>query len=202
MAFYKLALDAIPHARKMCAKHDILFSRPNDYYAEMVKSDEHMERIRTKLVEESQGIKKSEEAKKQRQLKKFGKQIQHEKLKSREEDKKSFADKMQGIKRKRKDGREIGGGDDDDFGVEVEDAMDSRGGARGGKSKMPRSARDQKYSLGGSSRRAKQNTRESTNDFAGWGSEKGGKKGGNAGAKGKGGAAARPGKSKRHSRRK
>lgn len=53
MVSYKLALDQIPHARKLAIKHDIPFSRPNDYYAEMVKSDEHMERVRTKLVEEA-----------------------------------------------------------------------------------------------------------------------------------------------------
>jgi len=47
----------------------------------------------------SQGIKKSEAAKKQRDLKKFGKQIQVEKLKQRESDKKSFAERMHGIKR-------------------------------------------------------------------------------------------------------
>ncbi len=44
-------------------------------------------------------IKKSEAAKKQRDLKKFGKQIQVEKLKQRESDKKSFAERMHGIKR-------------------------------------------------------------------------------------------------------
>lgn len=47
----------------------------------------------------SQGIKKSENAKKQRELKKFGKQIQHEKLRQREQDKKSFEDRVQGLKR-------------------------------------------------------------------------------------------------------
>lgn len=67
---------------------------------------------------------------------------------------------------------------------------------------MPRHARDAKYSLGGSSRRAKQNTRESTNDFSGWGSEKKGKGGKGAGAGAPKGKQARPGKSKRHSRRK
>lgn len=203
MAFYKLALDAVPEARKQCAKYDILFSRPNDYYAEMVKSDEHMERVRTKLVEEAQGIKKSEEAKKQRDLKKYGKQIQVEKLKQREADKRNFNDKVAGLKRKRKDGAEIGG-EDDEFGIQIDDDDDApqrggragRGGKMGGKTKMPRHARDAKYSLGGSSRRAKQNTRESANDIPGWGgSEK----------KGRGGKAAagkRPGKSRRHSRRK
>ena len=47
----------------------------------------------------SSSIKKSEAAKKQRNLKKFGKQIQQEKLKQREMDKKSFNEKMHGIKR-------------------------------------------------------------------------------------------------------
>ena len=45
------------------------------------------------------GIKKSELAKKQRDLKKYGKQIQHEKLRSREQDKKALDDRLQGIKR-------------------------------------------------------------------------------------------------------
>lgn len=222
MAFYKLALEAVPAARKLANKFGIPFSRPNDYYAEMVKSDEHMERVRTKLVEEAQGIKKSEEAKKQRELKKYGKQIQHENLKAREQDKKSFADRVAGIKRKRKDGAEIGDeGDDDEFGIGLEDDDAPRGGrgasgrgrGAGGKPKMPRSARDAKYSLGGSSRRAKQNDRESANDFSSFGSEhkrgggggRGGRGGGKAGAGGRGGkaggAAQRPGKSKRHSRR-
>lgn len=117
---YKIALGCIPQARKLASKHDIPFTRPGDYYAEMVKSDEHMERVRTKLVEEayvffppvrcssgqhaysvyfSQGIKKSEDAKKQRDLKKFGKQIQHEKLRQREQDKKSFENRVEGLKR-------------------------------------------------------------------------------------------------------
>lgn len=50
---YKIALGCIPQARKLASKHDIPFTRPGDYYAEMVKSDEHMERVRTKLVEEA-----------------------------------------------------------------------------------------------------------------------------------------------------
>lgn len=199
-AFYKLALDAVPEARKLCAKFDIPFSRPADYYAEMVKSDEHMERVRSKLVEEAQGIKKSEDAKRQRDLKKYGKQIQIEKLKAREQDKKAFADRVQGLKRKRKEGMELG--DEDDFGVELDDGpshTDKKGrgqaqgkggkGGKDGKPKMPRSARDAKYSLGGSSRRAKQNDRDSTNDF---GSEH---------RKTKAGKAKRPGKSRRASRR-
>ncbi|KAK4683481.1 rRNA-processing protein EBP2, partial [Tremellales sp. Uapishka_1] len=142
MAFYKLALEAIPQARKLATKFDIPFTRPTDYYAEMVKSDEHMERIRTKLVEEAGGIKKSEAAKKQRELKKFGKQIQHEKLKAREQDKKGLDERLRGIKRKRKDGMDIGEEKDDgEFDIALDDAIEGKGAERGdrggrGKSKV------------------------------------------------------------------
>ncbi|KIR36168.1 rRNA-processing protein EBP2 [Cryptococcus deuterogattii MMRL2647] len=195
--FYKIALGCIPQARKLASKHDIPFTRPGDYYAEMVKSDEHMERVRTKLVEEAQGIKKSEDAKKQRELKKFGKQIQHEKLRQREQDKKSFENRVEGLKRKRKEGMELGD-EGDEFDIAVEDAVEDQpqkgGRSASGKSKMPRHARDAKFSLGGGGRRSKQNTRESTMDFGG-GMSRG--KGGKAGTAGKAKPKGRPGKSRR-----
>jgi rRNA-processing protein EBP2 len=58
-----------------------------------------MERIRQRLLDESAGIKKGEEAKKQRDLKKFGKQVQVEKLKEREKMKKDMQDRLKGLKR-------------------------------------------------------------------------------------------------------
>ncbi|ODN81638.1 hypothetical protein L202_02042 [Cryptococcus amylolentus CBS 6039] len=213
--FYKIALSVVPQAKKLAAKHDIPFSRPGDYYAEMVKSDEHMERIRTKLVEEASGIKKSEAAKKQRDLKKFGKQIQHDKLRQREQEKKSFDEKVAGLKRKRKEGAEIGD-DDGQFDIDVEDVIEGRddkgGRSSSGKSKMPRSVRDNKYSMGGGGKRSKQNTKESSMDFGGGSSSRGGGagrggRGGRGGSAGRGGGrggsaggakrGGRPGKSKR-----
>ena len=60
------------------------FTRPSDYFAEMVKSDAHMERIRQRLLDESATIKRSDEKRKEREGKKFGKQVQVEKQKERE----------------------------------------------------------------------------------------------------------------------
>jgi rRNA-processing protein EBP2 len=126
---YKQALSIVDRARKLCKQADIPFTRPNDYYAEMVKSDVHMERVRTRLVDEASGIKKSEAAKKQRDLKKYGKQIQHEKLKQRVQDRKGMDERIRGIKRKRKDGVEVGDeGEGGAFDVRVEDAIEGRGG--------------------------------------------------------------------------
>jgi rRNA-processing protein EBP2 len=86
-----------------------------------------------KTNKNSSSIKKSEAAKKQRDLKKYGKQIQHEKLKSRLADKKGLDDRLRGIKRKRKDGMELGEGGDDDFDVALDDAIEGKGGNSSGR---------------------------------------------------------------------
>lgn len=65
----------------------------------MVKSDSHMERIRQRLLDESAGIKKGEEKRREREGKKFGKQVQIEKIKEREKGKKDMEERLQGLKR-------------------------------------------------------------------------------------------------------
>ena len=88
--------------------------------------------------------------------------------------------------------------DGEGFDVAVEDAISERPSKRGrsdgpgGKRGLPRQARDKKFGYGGPGRRAKQNTKESTDSFVGRGSGggRGGKKGGAPKSK-------RPGKSKR-----
>jgi rRNA-processing protein EBP2 len=65
----------------------------------MVKSDSHMERIRQRLLNETAAIKLSEDKRKQREGKKFGKQVQMEKLKEREKSKKDMEEKIKGLKR-------------------------------------------------------------------------------------------------------
>jgi hypothetical protein len=58
-----------------------------------------MERIRQRLLDESAGIKKGEEKRREREGKKFGKQVQIEKLKEREKSKKEMDERLKGLKR-------------------------------------------------------------------------------------------------------
>jgi rRNA-processing protein EBP2 len=51
------------------------------------------------LLDERAGIQKSETAKKQRELKKIGKQVQVEKIKEREKGKKEMNERVKGLKR-------------------------------------------------------------------------------------------------------
>ncbi|EPQ54682.1 Ebp2-domain-containing protein [Gloeophyllum trabeum ATCC 11539] len=202
LAFYKQALHAANTARALASQHNLPFTRPSDYFAEMVKSDAHMERIRQRLLNESASIKKSEEKRREREGKKFGKQVQLEKQKERERSKKEMEERLKGLKRKRKDALDPQG-DGEDFDVAVEDAISDRPSKRpkgesGSGHKLNRNARDKKFGFGGKGKRSKQNTKSSTDDFGGGG----GRGKGPAGKAGKGGkgvskGAKRPGKSRR-----
>ncbi|CAE6449626.1 unnamed protein product [Rhizoctonia solani] len=208
LAFYKQALDTANAARSKFAAAKLPFTRPADYFAEMVKSDSHMERIRQRLLDERAGIQKSETAKKQRELKKIGKQVQVEKLKEREKGKKEMNERVKGLKRKR-GGALDATQDSEAFDVAVENAIADRpakrgkqDGKQGGKPSISRAKRDAKFGFGGAGtkgRRGKQNTKQSTEsfDFRGGMGRDAVKRGGrNHGAKSK-----RPGKSRRQAGR-
>lgn len=99
MCSYKQALHGAKAARALATKHGLPFTRPDDFFAEMVKTDAHMERIRQRLLDETAGIAKSEARRREREGKKVGKQVQLEKLKERERNKKDMEDRLKGLKR-------------------------------------------------------------------------------------------------------
>jgi rRNA-processing protein EBP2 len=212
---YKQALHGANNARSLASKHAFPFTRPPDYFAEMVKSDTHMERIRQRLLDEKAVMKKSDDRRKEREGKKFGKQVQVEKLKEREKAKKEMGDRLKILKRskslsiphssranlkslsERKDVLDKPQADDDAFDVAVEDAISDRPSKRSreaGGSRVSRDARNKKYGFGGAGRRSKQNTRESTDNFnfgsgrsGGRGESRGGRGGRGASRGGRGG---------------
>lgn len=99
LAFYAQALDAAKRGRALLKAEGVPFSRPTDYFAEMVKDDGHMEKVKAKLVEEASAKKASAEARKLRDLKKFGKQVQVAKLQERQKAKRETLEKIKTLKR-------------------------------------------------------------------------------------------------------
>ena len=192
LSFYRQSLAAAIRGRELVLAAKVSFSRPNDYFAEMVKTDEHMERVRQRLLDESASIKASEDAKRQRELKKYGKKIQTEKLFERQRSKRDMQEKVNALKRKRQTGLDM---DDDEFDVQLEEALGERKASqrtqRGPNKK--RQYRDEKYGFGGKKRHNKSNTAEST-DQVGPSRRK-------PGSRPKGGKAKRPGKARRAARR-
>ena len=180
LAFYKQSLDAVLVARDELKRLKVSFKRPLDYFAEMVKSDEHMDKIKGKLIEEASDKKAREEARRQRQLKKFGKQVQNATLQKRQLEKRETLDKIKSLKNKRKH-NEI---DHSEFNVGVEEEVEGKRSDRT-RPNGKRAAKNAKYGQGGMKRFKRKNDAYSSADVSGYSSRK---------MKGK---ANRPGKSRR-----
>lgn len=99
LAFYAQSLEAAKLGRAALLKEGVPFTRPNDYFAEMVKSDGQMEKVKAKLVEEATNKKAAAEARKQRDLKKFGKSVQVAKEQERNKAKRETLDKIKTLKK-------------------------------------------------------------------------------------------------------
>lgn len=99
LAFYAQALEAAKAGRASLIKEGVPFTRPNDYFAEMVKNDGQMEKVKARLVEEATNKKAAAEARKQRDLKKFGKQVQVAKEQERAKAKRETLEKIKTLKR-------------------------------------------------------------------------------------------------------
>ncbi|KAF2111553.1 eukaryotic rRNA processing protein EBP2-domain-containing protein [Lophiotrema nucula] len=194
-AFYQQSLAAVNDARARLKKEGISFSRPADYFAEMVKSDEHMGKIKAKLVDEAAGKKAAAEARKQRDLKKFGKQVQVAKLQERAKEKRDTLERINLMKRKRQNADITATNEEDLFDVALDETDKSapadRRKSADGKPNPKRQKKDAKFGFGGKKRFAKSNDAFSTNDARGFSHKK--MKAGGPG----GGASKRLGKSRR-----
>jgi len=198
LAFYTICVSATETARSLLKAEGIPFSRPPDYFAEMVKSDEHMGKVKKKLYDEAAAKKASAEARKQRDLKKFGKQVQIAKLQQRQKEKRETLEKVNSLKRKRRAGDSGPTEDGELFDVALEDTSkpDSRNGAGGrgrqaGAGPTKRQKKDQRFGFGGKKRFAKSGDTISSGDMRGFSVSK---------MKGKKGGTKRLGKSRRAAR--
>lgn len=171
LAFYKQSLDAVTIAHEKLNKLKIPFLRPLDYFAEMVKTDEHMDKIKGKLLTEISEKKAREDARKQRNLKKFGKQVQVATLQKRQLEKRDTLDKIKNLKKKRQN-NEI---NDSEFDVGIEDAAEAESRYQRHKPSAKRSAKNDKYGKGGMKRFKRKNDADSAADVSGFNSRRGGK---------------------------
>ncbi|KAG8437073.1 hypothetical protein GDO86_007956 [Hymenochirus boettgeri] len=180
MCFYRQAqaavLFALPHFHRL----NVSTKRPDDYFAEMAKTDQHMQKIRRKLQFKQAAMEKSEKAKQLRELRKYGKKVQTEVIQRRQKEKSAM---MTQIKRYQK-----GLSDKLDF-LEGDQPQKKTDGSAAQVKKGPNAKRrykNQKFGFGGKKKGLKRNTKESCNDIAdfrqskshGKGPHRPGKKGG------------------------
>ncbi|KAK0639045.1 eukaryotic rRNA processing protein EBP2-domain-containing protein [Cercophora newfieldiana] len=191
LAFMNQSLEAARRARTLLRKEGVPFTRPTDYFAETVRSDETMDKVKAKLIEEASSKKASAEARKLRDLKKFGKQVQVAKQQERAKQKRETLEKISELKKKRKEGASsaLGATEADDiFDVAVDNELKSAGKKRSfsagehGNPNAKRQKKDTKYGFGGKKKHLKSNDATSSADIGGF-SAKRMKSGGGAGPK-------------------
>ncbi|KAL2753918.1 hypothetical protein ACRALDRAFT_1041686 [Sodiomyces alcalophilus JCM 7366] len=172
LAFLSQSLDAARRGRSLLLREGVPFTRPNDYFAEMVKDDGQMEKVRAKLVEEATAKKAAAEARKLRDLKKFGKQVQVAKLQERAKAKRETLDKINLLKKKRQDGgsSKLDTHEGDIFDVAVDKELkgyDPKSGSGRGRMEpnRKRQMKNEKYGFGGKKRNIKSNDAVSSGDM-------------------------------------
>lgn len=193
MYFYRQAQASVLKALPKLKKLQIPTKRPEDYFAEMAKSDQHMQKIRKKLIQKQMAMEKSEKAKKLREQRKYGKQVQVEVLQKRQKEKKSMMTAVKKYQKGMTDKLDFLEGDA--AGKKAEGALSKpHVNKKGPNSK--RKYKDSKFGFGGRKKGSKWNTKESHNDVSGFRAKvahgKAGKKFSKGGKKNK-----RPGKEAR-----
>ncbi|BFY99457.1 hypothetical protein BsWGS_02497 [Bradybaena similaris] len=176
MRFYRQAQATVLEGLARLAKLSIPTKRPEDYFAEMAKSDEHMKKVRAKLLEKKLSMERSEKAKKLRELRKYGKKVQQEVLQKRQKEKKDMLDT---IKKFRK-----GQIDKVDF---LDETVQRQSKQVTDKKKFipnkKREYKNKKFGFGGQKKRSKYNTADSAADVSGFRASKAHGKGSNKNTK-------------------
>ncbi len=184
--FHQRALAAVVAAGAHLAAAGVPVRRPDDYYAEMVKNDAHMRKVKDKLYFEQRQLDAKAERRRDRENKQYGKQVQAEKLKERKAQQKADIGLLQRMKKR-------GAGvsstdilpDEPDWGAPDLGASRARGGRGGrggsspggrgggspggrgfGRSSKRREGKEAKFGFGGRKGRAKQNDANSTADMS------------------------------------
>jgi len=67
-------------------------SRPDDFFAEMLKTDEHMAKVKSRLLRQQTKIKSFEEKKQRTENKKFHKALKDFKMKAKHQEKRDNLD--------------------------------------------------------------------------------------------------------------
>ncbi|BHF80788.1 Probable rRNA-processing protein EBP2 [Sparganum proliferum] len=98
--FYRQAQAAVLEAIPRLHELNVPTRRPADYFAEMIKSDDHMVKVREHIVMSKKRLELREKARQLRQARKFGKQTQKEVLEARRLEKKKHMDALKAVKRK------------------------------------------------------------------------------------------------------
>jgi len=156
--FYNTALEATKLAKSQFLEQNVPFTRPQDFYAEMVKTDDHMRKVKDRLLFESKKIAAFEQRKMNKEVKLRSKEQKNKAQELKNKDKREHFDALKNWERDGKRRRD-----------EMNDDDDENRFNRYFNGKNPRrAALDRKYGFGGTKKRGhfKQTDKKALNDFS------------------------------------
>lgn len=191
--FHRQAQSAVIEGIARLKSMKISTKRPDDYFAEMAKSDSHMQKIKEHLLKKETEAKRSEKVRQMRQQRKIAKQMQVEANLKKHAEKRKIIEE---VKKYRKGVRP-----DLDFldDKKKPNPQSKNNSFRSKRAMEKKRLKDSKFGFGGKKRGSKMNTKSSSADVSDYqrprtpgkgGKAKGGNKKGNKGP-------LRPGKNKR-----
>jgi len=191
MAFYRQAQQSVLICLPRLKALDVPTKRPDDYFAEMAKSDDHMKKVSQVLLKKQTAKEKADKVRKIREQKKFAKQTQVHVIQERQKAKKEMVESVKKYRKGQKNALDFL--DDKRSSKQQKNGKGESSGVRVSKK---REMKNDKYGYGGKKKGAKWNTRESLDDFSGGGGGggrggfggggRGGRFGGSGGARGGG----------------
>lgn len=149
MLFHRQAQAAVCVGIKRLHEAGVVTKRPDDYFAEMAKSDEHMQKVRANLMAKQQGRAKSERLKQIRDQRKMGKVLAKQTKVRREMEKKEMLDQLKKFRKGKLKNLDF---------LEDAEALE----AQAKRSAEKRKQRDKRFGFGGKKRGLKKNTKASS----------------------------------------
>ncbi|KAL6257621.1 hypothetical protein P5V15_011198 [Pogonomyrmex californicus] len=157
--FHRQAQGAVMDGVNRLKKLGILTTRPDDYFAEMAKSDEHMQKVRQNILKRQTIAQRSEKVRQMRQQKKIAKQMHVEATLKKHAEKKKL---LEEVKNYRKGIRK-----DLDFLDDKKKPQSKYPNRKmNPKVQAKKNMKDKKYGYGGKKRGSKWNTRSSSADVS------------------------------------
>jgi len=181
-AFYERTLAAVKQGLIQLRHAGVPYQRPADFFAEMIKPDSQMAKIKDALIADKKRMEIAEERRRNKEMKKYAKQLQILKQQEKQRQKKQALEELKRLKKKAKNTESLGTGassvDVDKVLAEAskeekkqqqqQQAGSKKAGVGQKKVSKKRAAKNAKYGFGGPKRLLKKNTAESAADDSGF----------------------------------
>lgn len=158
MMFHRQAQAAIMEGISRLKNMGVATKRPDDFFAEMAKTDDHMQKVRDVLMKRQAEEQRREKVRDLRIQRKQGKAIQQQIKLKRQEEKKDMLEQVKKVRKGVSSNLDFleGGGKKGNKNIS----------AKGKRALEKRKMKNTKYGFGGKKKGSKRNTKDSANDVS------------------------------------